>query len=474
MSYRRGDRLAGYGCWNLKKNIVIFSDGTGQRGGLLFDERRSNIYKLYRATRCGPDTSVNPAEQLTFYDPGIGTLPAGIGFLEAIARKIYNLVSQATGLGLTKNIVDCYAAIIRMWQPGDRIFLFGFSRGAYTVRCVAAVLALCGVPTRMKDGSQLRRDEATARKIAREAVKKVYQHVSSPRDTNYLPQRDALAARFRSEYGSDSNGESNAYPHFIGVFDTVAAIANYGSLALVAGLGVLLIAALSGILWFFFGQFWFWVSCLVLASFVIAAVAYLVTHTKVAFCLEEYSWWQTLHFTEARMKFYDEQLNPNVGWARHALAIDEHRADFDRVPWGDPKAVRDTAPEEPDWLQQFWFAGDHSDVGGSYIENKSRLSDISLQWIVQEAQKIPDGLRADKTVLQLYPSSAGMQHDETKSSIFRFASKINRKIAHDAILHESVSERFRLPAVLQYNLMLPYRPESLRDHDRTKQYYQRG
>ena len=172
------------------------------------------------------------------------------------------------------------------------------------------------------------------------------------------------------------------------------------------------------------------------------------------------------------MKFYDEQLNPNVGWGRHALAIDEHRADFDRVPWGDPKAVRDTAPEEPDWLQQFWFAGDHSDVGGSYIENESRLSDISLKWMVQEAQKIPDGLIADKTVLQLYPSSDGMQHDETKSSVFRFAAKINRKIAHDAILHESVYERLRLPAVLEYNLMLPYRPESLRGHDRAKQYYQ--
>jgi uncharacterized protein (DUF2235 family) len=82
MIYRRGDRLAGYGRRNVRKNIVIFSDGTGQRGGLLFDERRSSIYKLYRATRCGPDTSVNPAEQLTFYDPGIGTLPAGIGLIE--------------------------------------------------------------------------------------------------------------------------------------------------------------------------------------------------------------------------------------------------------------------------------------------------------------------------------------------------------------------------------------------------------
>jgi len=349
----------------LGKNIVIFSDGTGQRSGLLFDERRSNIYKLYRATRCGPDISINPTEQLAFYDPGIATLPAGIGFVDAIIRKAYNLVSQATGLGLTEIIVDCYAAIVRLWQPGDRIFLFGFSRGAYTIRCVAAVLALCGAPTRMKDGSQLRRDEATAGKIAREAVKKVYQHVSSPRDNKYLPQRTALAAKFRSEYGSDSNGKSNAYPHFIGVFDTVAAIANYDSLVLVATLTVALVVALSSILWFFFGHFWFWVPCFVLASIVIAVVAYLVTHIKVAFCLEQYTWWETLHLTAARMKFYDEQLDPNVGWARHALAIDEHRADFDRVPWGDQKTVREIAPEEPDWLQQFWFAGDHADVGAA-------------------------------------------------------------------------------------------------------------
>jgi uncharacterized protein (DUF2235 family) len=123
------------------KNILIFSDGMGQAGGLTPDENVSNIYILCRATRCGPDSDIDTSEQLTFYDPGLGSqLKSGVFGAERAYRWLHNLVSQATGLGITMNIVDCYAAILRMWQPGDRVFLFGFSRAAYTVRCVAAVL----------------------------------------------------------------------------------------------------------------------------------------------------------------------------------------------------------------------------------------------------------------------------------------------------------------------------------------------
>jgi len=56
-----------------KKNILIFSDGTGQAGGISVDERRSNIYKLYRATRVGPDSIIKPAEQVAYYDAGVCT-----------------------------------------------------------------------------------------------------------------------------------------------------------------------------------------------------------------------------------------------------------------------------------------------------------------------------------------------------------------------------------------------------------------
>ena len=231
----------------MPKNILIFSDGTGEAGGLTPDENVSNIYKLFRATRCGPDSDIDPRDQLTFYDPGLGSQPeTGVFGAERAYRWVYNLVSEATGLGITKNIVDCYAAILQMWQPGDRLFLFGFSRGAYTVRCVAAVLSLCGVPTTMADGqTPLFRDLGSTRKIAKEAVKKVYQHVSSPKDSAFVEQRKALALQFRQKYHSDVVGAANVNPYFIGVFDTVAALGSYLFSGALIVLAVAILAVIS-------------------------------------------------------------------------------------------------------------------------------------------------------------------------------------------------------------------------------------
>ena len=132
----------------MSKNILIYSDGTGQAGGLLVDENRSNVYKLYRGTRVGPDSMIDPQRQLAFYDPGLGSNADGSQIKIGFARKVYNLISQGTGLGITRNIIDCYAAILSLWRPGDRIFLIGFSRGAYTVRCVGGVLACAACPRR--------------------------------------------------------------------------------------------------------------------------------------------------------------------------------------------------------------------------------------------------------------------------------------------------------------------------------------
>ena len=459
----------------MAKNIVIFSDGTGQRGGITFDENRTNIYKLYRATRCAPDSSVNPALQLTYYDPGLGTIPEGSGLLGGALRKVHNVISQATGLGITMNIVDCYAEIIRIFEPGDRVYVFGFSRGAYTVRCLTAVLCFCGVPTQMRDGSPLKYDSATLRKIAKDAVYNVYQHVGSPRDSKYVDQRKAIAAQFRKEYGSETGDGGNANPYFVGVFDTVAAIASYPALVGIAAATIILLGLISWGLATFLGFFsvgtWFGI----LSSILLLAVLgwYVKDHLKFAKGLEGYSVWDTLHFTSPKMQFYDKQLSQKVSYARHAISIDEHRKDFDRVPWGMTGAempIREGGKFL--WFKQLWFAGNHADIGGGYPENESRLSDITMQWMLDEAQSLPNGLLTDRAVLRTNPSCKGMQHDETKTGVFSHAAKLNRPIIVNATLHPSVEERFKEAAVLQYDLMLPYRPEGLRIHDGLLAYYE--
>ncbi len=130
----------------MPKNVVVFSDGTGQDGGVRPEQRVSNIYKMYRACRNGPDSSIDPALQVAFYDPGLGT-DIGATALTAPVRFVQKLLASVVGRGITANIADCYQFIIDHHEPGDRIFLIGFSRGAYTVRCVANLIRLCGIPT---------------------------------------------------------------------------------------------------------------------------------------------------------------------------------------------------------------------------------------------------------------------------------------------------------------------------------------
>jgi hypothetical protein len=148
--------------------------------------------------------------------------------------------------------------LIRLWRPGDRIFLFGFSRGAYTVRCLAGVLANCGIPTRLENGPAMKHDEWTARRLANIAVKKVYQHAASVprsnatlREKELMDQRLVLGRNFCEIYASRQD-DTSEYPYFIGVFDTVASIASRGSLLVLALITLALTAAAATLLWAFY------------------------------------------------------------------------------------------------------------------------------------------------------------------------------------------------------------------------------
>jgi len=156
------------------------------------------------------------------------------------------------------------------------------------------------------------------------------------------------------------------------------------------------------------------------------------------------------------------------------------------VIWGSTHNKGPDRPDEyPDWLQQAWFAGNHSDIGGSYPENEARLSDISLGWMVHAAVNLPDGktptgngIKVDERYLQLNPDPLGPQHDAREPGYLggRFKwTKGLRKIQPCAILHSSVYKRFDAPeGVPHFYTHEPYRPTNLSEHEKLTMYYPRS
>jgi len=121
----------------MSKNIVVLSDGTGADGGRNSD---SNVYRLFKMLENRTD------QQIAFYDRGVGAqsdsspffVPSQVPWLASFLRQI-------SGRGFARNVLDCYKFIFDNYSPGDHIFLFGFSRGAATVRSVSGFMDLFGV-----------------------------------------------------------------------------------------------------------------------------------------------------------------------------------------------------------------------------------------------------------------------------------------------------------------------------------------
>jgi hypothetical protein len=471
----------------MQKNIIIFSDGTGQAGGITFDEVRTNVYKLYRACRVGPDTTVDPSEQVAFYDPGLGSPADGTKIKLQWARKIYNLASMATGLGITANIIDCYAALIRLYRDGDRVFLIGFSRGAYTVRSLAGVMSYCGIPRQLPDGAPLPMDAKGSRALAERAVKDVYQFCSSynrktagPYQSFLLRTRDAIAANFRTEHGcsvvKDGIEQANTFPYFIGAFDTVAALGNKW-LAPVLIVAVAVIPFGLHYLGTFLEPSYPWAGWLArhLGDFSVLAalLVYLKNYQKIAPSLPGYGFFKrlkTLHLAETKHRFYDTTLNVNVEYAKHAISIDENRKDFARVGWAPTAEKLDKRDADDNlYFEQVWFPGVHADIGGGYEENDSRLSDNALAWMLAAVSIIPNGLKHDESVLRLHPDPSGPQHNEQKNSWL--ALGLRKLPSTRAIMHKSVYRRYAAGPVVLFDTTGKYRPANMSEHVDFVQYY---
>lgn len=171
------------------KNIVICCDGT--RGKYETGEKNTNVVRLFE--RLGADGD----RQVSYYDPGIGTYSPRRTSLGRLLAKSY---SSATGLGksgagLTGNIREAYAYLMDWYEPGDNLYLFGYSRGAHTVRVLAGMLHKCGLLTRGSNNLL-------------------------PYMTRVYENRDnaKIAEGFKDSFCRRCN------PHFIGVWDTVASV----------------------------------------------------------------------------------------------------------------------------------------------------------------------------------------------------------------------------------------------------------
>ncbi|MGL5360161.1 MAG: DUF2235 domain-containing protein, partial [Shewanella sp.] len=265
------------------------------------------------------------------------------------------------GRGLHKNIMDGYCYLVQNYSPGDEIYLFGFSRGAYTVRCLCGLINNCGI---------LKRPDAALIQQAFDHYKK-----SGPA---FAPS-GAKSIEFRQRHSHESREVK-----FVGVWDTVGAM---------------------GIPLSFLGLF------------------------------------------EDKDEFYDTKIGRNVCIARHALALDEHRSDFEPTIW----QLRDNMD-----MQQVWFAGAHSNIGGSYPPDKdgSLLSDNALAWMMAEAQRFALTLEPHLAA-SLRPNPLATLHD-SRRSFYRIKQAYLRPLdpqVAPVLLHHSVKARWEQDA--------SYRPSNL-------------
>lgn len=349
------------------KRLILCCDGTWNSADQETDQVPcpTNVVKI--AFRIAKRDGNIP--QIIFYDQGVGT------------GNILDRVSGgAFGEGLEDNIYDAYRFLIANYEPGDELYIFGFSRGAFTARSIVGMIRNCGILSR-------RHIERYRDALA------LYQHPDCSPDA---PE----SIKFKQDY---CVGGSDAIPvKFIGVWDTVGA------------LGI----PLRGLRW----------------------------------------------LTRQKHLFHDTELSGTVERAYHALAIDEHRTPFEPTLWA-------YKPKPDQIVEQVWFCGAHSDIGGGYAE--CGLSDITLEWMIQKASDA--GLLFDQEVIAAYTTHAdptGMLHN-SKNGLYRLTSGIDRPIGLQAppsgqsdaaarsidptqSLHDSVRARWEKDST--------YRPASLQDY----------
>ncbi len=291
------------------RNLFLFTDGTGNAGG---KTRNTNVYRLFRAI----DRNGNAPQQLTFYDDGVGTSD------NSVSRMLGNVF----GYGLSRNISEMYEWLVLHYEPCDRVFILGFSRGAFTARCLAGLIKRCGV-----------------------LKKEVYldsEHLSVDRRQKRLKEivwayRAIHDGRF-NKWRGESKDFYDVRTHFVGVWDTVDAV----------GMPIDELRPVPD----YFTRLFRGRRAYAFRDMMLRGVE----HARHAISIDD-----------ERRTFH-----PNV-WYK---SPSKEMADHDSLDCG-----RQTDPAN---IRQVWFAGAHSNVGGGYP--KDQLAHVTLDWMMGELEAIGD------------------------------------------------------------------------------------
>ncbi|KAK7460498.1 hypothetical protein VKT23_009216 [Stygiomarasmius scandens] len=304
------------------RNVVFLFDGTGDK----VDADVTNVVQLCKMlynnalekkeNESKPDPSsedMDDPRQIVFYRRGIGTWrPATKRRMIPLYGYVSQTVDKAIAWNFEDHVIDAYTALTHNYKEGDKICLFGFSRGAYTARAVAAVLGFFGIlPPDSRDPQVFHK------------IKEIYFRASRS-----FSDHPGLIKQFYTDLDEFCK-TYKTIPitiEFLGVWDTVKSVG--------------------------------------------------------------------LFRTTGAMY---SSSNPHVRTLRHAIALDERRARFDRSMWRyNPKYKTD--------IEQVWFSGVHCDVGGGSVPNgtKPNLANIPLRWMIRECFKTNSGIVFKSNGLEEY------------------------------------------------------------------------
>jgi uncharacterized protein (DUF2235 family) len=296
------------------KRIVILCDGTWNRSDSLTP---TNVVRLGQLMK--PISSVGIV-QVPIYIPGVGT-GKGVTRLSRLSDRI---LGGMFGWGLLENIAEAYRHLAFLYEPGDEIFIFGFSRGAFTARSLTGFIRATGIIERD-------RLHLIPKALLRYKTK-------GQNDTHHPNTEDSHRFRLKTSPRIATSEKEVSWRtaqgltpvpvlriEFLGVWDSVGA------------LGV-------------------------------------PRHLSVSSLLNR-----------RQYEFHDADLSSMVRAARHAVALDERRRTFEPTRWQNLQELNEESPDpDPPYLEHF-LLGDHGSVGGG--GDLTHLSSIGLVWIAEGAQK---------------------------------------------------------------------------------------